>query len=166
MSAEPRVAGPGQATAAHRKLEAGDRMPDFVLPIGPRLARSFHDCFTGPPAVLLLSNPETRPQVSAILESLSHVAAKRHQHLPTLLVIERGPVQDAPKGGTDAVWFFDPEGQVSAALREAGKEAVLLLDREQRIVARQESLADCASWAVDLLQREVLDLSKADGAAP
>lgn len=159
MSAEPRVAGPGQATAAHRKLEAGDRMPDFVLPIGPRLARSFHDCFTGPPAVLLLSNPETRPQVSATLESLSHAAAEGLQHPPTLLVIERGPVQDASKGCTDAVWFFDPEGQVSAALREVGTEAVLLLDREQRIIARQESLADCAAWAVDLLRREVLDLS-------
>ena len=159
MTAEPRTAGPAQAAAAPRTPEAGDRLPDFVLPIGPKLARSFHDCFTGPPAVLLLSDPAARPRVSATLQSLSQAAAESLPHPLTLLVIERGPVQAAPADGTDCTWLFDPEGQVSAFLRDRGGEAVLVLDREQRVIGRQESFADCTAWAIDLLGREVLDLA-------
>ena len=159
MTAEPRVAGPAHAAAPQRRPEAGDRIPDFVLPTEPKVARSFRDCFTGPPAVLLLADPAARLRVAATLEALSQTAAEMLSHPPTLLVIERGPVQDVPAQGPDRVWFFDPEGQVSAALRGPDAESVIVLDREQRVIERREGLDDCAAWVVDLLQRQVLDLS-------
>lgn len=90
---------------------------------------------------------------------MRQAAAGTLSHPPTLLVIERGPVQDAPAQAPDRVWFFDPEGQVSAALRAANAESVIVLDREQRVIGRREGLDDSAAWAVDLLRHEVLDLS-------
>ena len=159
MTADLKGVGPAQTAKPRRKLDAGDRVPDFVLPTGPKLARSFHDCFTGPPAILLLADPAARPQVYATLESLKQAAAESLPNPLTLLVIERGPVQPTPTDSNDAVWFFDPEGQVSAFLRDQSGEAAIVLDREQRVIGRQESLADCTTWAVDLLRREVLDLS-------
>ena len=159
MTAEPQSLGSAQSSPSRPVFSAGDRMPDFALPTGPQQARSFRDCFTGPPAVLLVAASTRRARLLQALKALqadSGLAA-------TCLVIEQGPVGAAPaEAGADTVWLFDPDGQVSAALLDgsaATGEAAIAIDREQRVIGRRESLEDCAPWALELLAKEVLDLS-------
>ncbi len=164
MTAEPHALRPGQSNPSRPVFSAGDRMPDFALPTGPQQARSFRDCFTGPPAVLLVAGAEQRSRLLDALKALRKTAETAAGPQPTLLVIEQGSVDTPPaEAGPDTVWLFDPEGQVSAALlgeSGASREAVLAIDREQRIIDRRESLEGCAPWALALLAAEVLDLSK------
>lgn len=163
MTQEQQAIRSGKADAERRVPEAGDRLPDFVLPSGPQQARSFLDCFTGPPAVLLLAPAMHRDRVLDALQAISADAGTRPGLAPTMLVIEQGPVGEKPAAASaETIWLFDPEGKASTALlapQSAQREAAIVLDREQRILARRESLANIGSWVNDLLAAKVLDFT-------
>ena len=138
-------------------LEAGDRVPDFILPDPEGRFRRFYETVAGRPALLVLAANTAQPDQWDEIVALGDVAPGLAAAGIDLFIVSNDGIDSLAMVSkaipAPTVWFADVAGRVNEALRAGARFEFtgivsFFIDENQRVLALRGPGSGHAPWAL------------------